>query len=129
MSVDWSTRPGLPAPVRAALQALQFSSGTDSLKSLGDSEWERLLAWCDRMQVTLVLADLARPVLPEAARLRTDHDLVNNRERSRRQLSALHEAGESLGSAGVEYVLLKGFAHGPDYTREPWLRHQCDLDL
>jgi MFS family permease len=127
--MDWSKRSRLPFAIRAALQALQFRSGADSLKDLGELEWERLLAWCDRMQLTLVLAELARPVLPETVRLRTDRDLGNNRERLRRQASALLEADAALRSAGVDYVLLKSFTHGLGYTAQPWLRQQCDLDL
>lgn len=129
MRVDWGRRFELPAAVRAALQSLQFSSGSDSLKNLDDPEWERLLAWCDHMQLTLVLAELVRPVLPESVRLRTDRDLDNNRERLRRQVSALLEADASLQSAGVEYLVLKGFTHDSGYLAHPWLRHQCDLDL
>lgn len=129
MSIDWSMRSRLPPAIRAALRALQFRSGAGSLKDLDEPQWERLLAWCDRMQLTLVLADLARPILPETVRLRTGRDLENNRERLRRQASALLEADAALRSAGVEYVLLKSFTHGLGYTREPWLRQQCDLDL
>lgn len=129
MSVDWSRRSALPVEVRAAMQALRMGSDVGALRSLNEAEWERLLAWCDRMQLTLILADLARPVLPEAVRRRTDRDLENNRVRLNRHLCALGEAGAALRSAGVEYILLKGFTHGADYVLQSCLRQQCDLDI
>ena len=130
MSVDWSKRSALPPAERAALQALQFDPEiVGSLDGLSDLEWRGLLARCDRMQITLVLAEIGRPGLPEWVRERTDRDICNNRERQRRQLLALEQADTALREPGVEYVLLKGFTHGGDYAPFPWLRHQCDLDF
>lgn len=129
MSIDWSKQSRVPLAIRAALQALQFGAGANSLKTLDEAQWEQLLAWCDRMQLTLILAELAGPILPGAVRLRTDRDLSNNRERLRRQAAALLEADAALRSAGVDYVLLKSFTHGAGYISQPWLRQQCDIDL
>jgi hypothetical protein len=43
--------------------------------------------------------------------------------------AALLEITDSLASRNIEFVLLKGFAHSPEFTPDPLLRAQTDLDL
>jgi hypothetical protein len=128
--LNWKECSTLPRFARAALQALRLDDPDHSaLEQLDDREWRNLLAFTDRMKVTLVLAHRQEDALPEWVRERTARDLAGNRERCRKLWSAFDEIDRSFSSYKVPYLLLKGFTHGEDYLAPSWLRHQCDLDL
>ncbi len=128
--IDWENRDGLPRAARAVLCALRFDSRTPRVfAELTEQDWRDFLTYCDRMKVTLIVADRWLKYFPEPVRLRVEHDLANNRLRYQRHLVALREIDAAFRTEQIEYLLLKGFSHGPEYVSPTWLRHQCDLDF
>lgn len=126
----WETCAALSQAARAVLCSLRFDSPNPQLfADLDERGWRDLLAYCDHMKITLIVADRWLNYFPDWARLRLERDLANNRERHSRQLAALREIDLAFRAAGIEYLLLKGLSHDAGYVSPPWLRHQCDLDL
>jgi MFS family permease len=112
------------------LAALRFNSPDRSqLAQLTGSEWKQALAFADRSQLTLPLALTCRECLPDWVRQRVDRDLENNAERWRRIQSAYAEAGTAFRAQGLEFLVLKGFTHCPDFVADPRHRPQFDIDL
>ena len=129
-TVDWNLCAALPQAARAALCALRFDSASPlEFKRMAAGEWREFLSYCDRMKITLAVADRCRERFPEWVRSRTDRDLENNLRRYERQWAAFDEIDSAFRGANVEYLLLKGFTHGADYISPAYLRQQCDLDL
>jgi len=62
-------------------------------------------------------------------RQRLDRDLKNNAERWRRIQSAYAQASAAFQAHGLEFLVLKGFSHCPDFVAEPRHRAQYDIDL
>ena len=116
-----------PPHARAVLLALRFSD-TDStaLAALDAAEWRAALDFADRAQLTL---PLARFGLPVSVRERVAKNLADNAERFERTKTAYNEAARALEAAGVETLVLKGFAHAPWFVPDPRLRPQYDIDL
>jgi len=62
------TDAGLPAPVLAVMEALQFRApSTARLRALDDDAWDPLLDWCDRRQISFVLNSACGRELPVRA--------------------------------------------------------------
>lgn len=83
-----------------------------------------MLAFCDRTLLTLpfgLVCDQARPLL--AAKF------AANAERWQRTKEAYTEIATAFHAAGLEFVVLKGFSHCPDFVADPRHRAQYDLDL
>jgi MFS family permease len=99
------------------------------LRALGTSEWEKLLALCDAAQLTLLLRQLCRPHLPDWVLARVDRDYLKNALRFERLRTAAFEISDVLKDRSIDFVLLKGFAHSPDFTSDPLVRAQGDIDL
>ncbi|MGH9665916.1 MAG: nucleotidyltransferase family protein, partial [Bryobacteraceae bacterium] len=122
--------PKIPQYVRAVLAALRFTSPQrESLAGLAADEWDKVLAFCDRTQLTLPLALACRESLPEAVRSRIDRSLAANAERWQRTRAAYCEAAAAFASEELEFAVLKGFSQCPDFVDDPRLRVQYDLDL
>ena len=120
----------IPPEVRALLHALQLSRpDTTSLQKLSEREWTSLLDFCDIAHLTLPVAQLPMMGFPNwvVERLRTN--LSDNALRFERVKATYREAAEALGRAGVEHVVIKGFAQSPDYVPDPRLRRQSDIDI
>ena len=96
--------------MKRILESLRFDTGQPIL--LSDSEQY----FCDRHQITLLLQ-------------RNEKNLAANRERIRRIKAAFWRVQETLDAAGIEFVVLKGFANWERYWADPELRLQYDLDL
>jgi MFS family permease len=120
----------MPQYGMAVLGALQFSDpDTKLLKSLNETEWNRVLHFCDASQLTLILGHLCRPSLPEWVRTRIDLNYRSSTERFARLNASLFEILDSLQSKNINVVTLKGHAHSPHFTPDPMLRVQGDIDL
>jgi hypothetical protein len=103
----------LPPPVRALLQLL---SGSAPDPPLNEHQQRVLLELADRTHCTLFwTGDKIR--------------LANNMDRRRRLWLAYDEVAAELSNRGIEFVLLKGFAHESDSGLDPARRYQSDLDL
>jgi predicted MFS family arabinose efflux permease len=120
----------LPRHGIALLEALQFSR-TDcaGLERLGRGDWEKLLALCDDTQLTLLIGHLCRPFLPDWVRVRIEKNYLDNSYRFDRLKEGIFEISSRFAQRSLEFCLLKGFAHSPDFTPDPLLRAQGDIDI
>jgi len=100
----------LPTPARALLQSL---SGHAVDPPLRENEQNELLELADRTHCTLYLTG----------------GNARNVERRKRLWAAHDEAAAVLTTNGIEFVVLKGFAHEVDSGLDPACRYQSDLDI
>lgn len=120
----------LPAYGTALIKALRFSEPDFSLlRHLDPSEWKNLLGLTDKSQVTLLLSFLAGDFLPEDIRHRIARNSLDNTYRFERLKTSLIEIATELNRASINFCLLKGLTHSPDFTPDPLLRAQGDIDL
>jgi len=120
----------IPVEVVALLSALQLREPNSTcLKGLSDTEWSKLLAFCDLAHLTLALAQLPSEGFPVWVVERLNTNLIDNTRRFKRVKNTYKEAAEALSTAGVEHIAIKGFTQCPDYVEFPGLRMQSDLDL
>src|SRR5580700_8706489 len=108
------------------MAALSFSedsmhAGHAILRNLTDSEWEEVLHFTSSNGITLLTATLCRDDLPPGLAQRIDRDIDRNTERLRRLRSALTTVSGQLDAEQIDYLLLKGFSLGPEYTLDPRL--------
>jgi len=130
----WLENPRIPRHVAAVMAALSFpddvrQQGCAALGSLSDSGWKRSLDFTRHAAITLVLGASCRESLPAWVRDGIDRDITRNTERLARLRSELSLVSERLGAERIEFVLLKGFSVGPEYTLDPRLRMHYDFDL
>lgn len=122
--------PHLPPSVAAILSALRLSGASrDGLGELSESGWKEVLAFSDRAQLTLPLLGACGAALPANVQERLQTNLAGNTERWARARIAYAELADALRSANIEWLVLKGFAHCPDYVGDPRWRVQYDFDL
>jgi hypothetical protein len=105
---------------RFAFAALNLSRTPD------ETGWRNLLAFADRTQLTLLLANA--PGQPEWVRREIAGRAEKNLERLHRLQSAYRELSTAFDAEVIEYVLLKGFTHAA-FGIDPALRVQYDLDV
>ncbi len=128
--IDWASNNEVPRSLSSALAALRFDeSSTTGLERLSDDEWWDCLHACDRARLTLLLAERAADLMPESVAERVARDVLNNRRRLRRLEDDYLRMALQLGSAGLDHVLLKGFAQEPALAPDRSRRPQYDLDL
>jgi predicted MFS family arabinose efflux permease len=130
----WLQNPHIPRNVAAALAGLSFredvrEQGCTILRELSDAEWEALLEFTHQSAITLVLGASCRKDLPAWVRDRIDRYIARNTERLARLRAELALVSRRLESDHIEFVLLKGFSLGPEYTLDPRLRMHYDFDL
>ncbi len=119
----------LPKPVAAVIEALRFSGRSlAALETLRDAEWREVLIFCDRAQLTLVLA-LTPPPGPDWVRRRLAQNLANNTVRRARLREVFSEIAAALDAHGIKPIVLKGFANEKSYAPDPRARVQYDIDL
>jgi Uncharacterised nucleotidyltransferase/Major Facilitator Superfamily len=120
----------IPDHARAVLASLHVERPDASgLSSLSETDWQRVLHLCDRSQLTLLLGESAWEVMPAWVRLRTRRNSRGNEQRFTRLKAEFAAISHALHSRGIEFVALKGFTHSPEFTPDPRLRVQGDLDL
>ena len=124
------SRAQIPRYALAVLKALQFTTpDLNLLAELDESEWKQLLHFCDTAQLTLLIRDVARDVLPDWVRARVDGNYRDNETRFNRLKSMALELSVALAGRSIDFTMLKGFAHSPVFTPDPLLRAQGDIDL
>jgi MFS family permease len=112
------------------MEALSFAdSRRDGLRAMTHSEWTDMLSHWGLVRLTLPLRQRCGDDLPVWVREQIDRNVVDNTERFRRIREGYLEIAEALRDAGVEYVVLKGFAQWPAYMQSPRFRTQTDIDL
>jgi predicted MFS family arabinose efflux permease len=128
--VERSTNLGIPCYGTALLEALHLTNRNHhNLAALDEAEWQKLLALSDSTQVTLLLGHYGKPFLPELIRARIEKNSLDNAERFQRLTAAVAAIAGCFASRSVEFCVLKGFTHSPDFTPDPLLRAQGDIDL
>ena len=112
------------------MAALQFSPPRRAhFFDFSDDDWKQALAFSDRARLTLPLGLTCRDWLPEPVRTRIDRSFAVNAARWLRIKAAYEEIAAAFADQGLEFVVLKGFSHCPDFASDPRHRHQYDLDL
>ena len=117
-------------PLRAILDALRLPQGDPTkLRSLTEPEWSELLRLTDSSHLTLTLHALCPGAFPPAVQSRLQQNARNNARKFARLKSEFHEIASTLAAHNLEFIVLKGFTHSPDFTPDPLWRAQSDLDL
>jgi hypothetical protein len=112
------------------MQFLRFQGRcTHGLSELGEREWRDLLAFCDTAQLTLLLGSVAGDALPGWVRDRIRGNAADYAPRFCRLKRSLLEIGTAFERRGIDYAVLKGIAHAPDFIADPMLRAASDIDL
>jgi hypothetical protein len=119
----------LPEHALAVLEALRFPGDSSRLAALNDSSHRKVLEFCDPAQFTLLLNSMCRDALPAWVQARIDRNIQDYSQRFERLKQSLFEIAGVLEARGIEFVLLKGLAHSPDFTPDPLLRAQGDIDI
>jgi len=105
------------------------SPETAGLTRLSDDEWKKALQFSDHMHLTLALGTECGNPFPGWVRERLDGNLRDNALRWEKAKAAYHEVSARFKSTGLEFLVLKGFSHFPDFVSDPRRRTQYDLDL
>ncbi|MGD0498114.1 MAG: nucleotidyltransferase family protein [Bryobacteraceae bacterium] len=120
----------VPRYTRAALEALGFDgAGSGLLRALDDAEYRSLLRFCDKAHLALTLHHFHGDAMPGWVRDRLERNLHDYSKRFARLKAALFEIADALERRGIEFIVLKGLTHSPEYTPDPLLRAQGDIDI
>ncbi len=126
------------ALVQCVVQSLRATGPREEsparLRAFGERDWQRVLPWLDESGLGLyflkrVSDSNSLDTLPARIRVQLQQNLAINR----RRLSVMKEEFDSLNrnftAAGVNYVVLKGFALIPEFCPDAALRSQYDYDF
>ena len=120
----------IPPHITAVLSALKFSgSRREPLRALSDSEWEDFLSRWGILRLMIPLRRTCGDFLPEWVRSRIDLNLADNAQRFERTKVVYLECADALRDIGADHIVLKGFAHSPDFVDHPRFRPQSDIDI
>jgi hypothetical protein len=120
----------MPPEVAALMAALQHNlADTRQLQQLGDEEWNKLLTFTDRANLTLTLAQFDCKGFPLWVMGRLQSNLTYNALRFERVKATYIEAAAALLKMDVEHIVLKGFTQFPNFVCNPRGRAQSDLDF
>ncbi len=112
------------------LEALQLQgSRTETLGSVSDAEWNRVLSDWYTIRLTLPLRQTCGEKLPSWVRERIEVFLADNVLRFERIKASYLRAAEAMKRAGADHVVIKGFTLTPGYAEHPKFRPQSDIDL
>jgi predicted MFS family arabinose efflux permease len=75
------------------------------------------------------LGSRAGAALPERIRSRIQTNSLDNAHRFERLNRSLAAIVQCFTARGIDFCVLKGFTHSPDFTPDPLLRAQGDIDL
>ena len=120
----------IPPHLTTLLEALKFCGARrDALRTITDSEWKNILSHWGFVRLTLPLRHICGDDLPNWVREQIDQNIGDNTERFCRIRKDYVEIATVLREAGVEHLVLKGFAQWPAYMQSPRFRAQSDIDL
>jgi Uncharacterised nucleotidyltransferase len=121
---------GVPSFFPGALEALRLSGAkTHGLAELTDAQWRALLAFGDLAHLTIPLVRACGDSVPGWVRLRSDQNLADNTLRVKRIAATYIEMARAFDEAGIEHLVIKGFAQYPDFVDCLEQRMQSDIDL
>jgi len=125
-----AARARIPRYARAVLEALRFHDcDTGLLRDLSDADYRKLLGFCDKARLALLLDRFHGDALPAWVRERLQGNLRDYSQRFARLKESLFETADAFERAGIEFAVLKGMTHAPEFTPDPLLRAQGDIDL
>jgi predicted MFS family arabinose efflux permease len=120
----------IPAYALAALEALRFDmDGTGRIRKLDDAGLRSVLAFADPAQLTLTLDSVCGDALAEWVRSRIGRNRRDYAARFVRLENALGEIADEFDRRGIDFLVLKGSTHSPEFTPDPLLRAHGDIDL
>jgi len=104
------------------------------LKTFSGHDWKQVLPWLDESGLALyLLRRLSNLKSPDSLPGEIRKQLRCNQATNQRRLSIMKEEFASLhrrfAAAGVDYVVLKGFALIPEFCEDAALRSQYDYDF
>jgi hypothetical protein len=112
------------------MAALRFDDPRpEALLRLLESDWKQLLEFGDLAHLTLPLTLQNQATVPDWVWARAGQNLADNRERGRRIAEAYREIADAFAGAGVDHLVIKGFAQYPDFASALDTRMQSDIDL
>jgi hypothetical protein len=114
----------LPPHVSTLFQMLAIPARS---RALSAADWRSILEFADRTQLTLHLRSIAG--LPEWVREEIEARFTRNAKRRFRLREVFTEIAQALSTAGIDFVLLKGFTHETGFGLKPGARVQYDIDL
>ncbi|MFN7997189.1 MAG: MFS transporter [Bryobacteraceae bacterium] len=121
-------RPRVPSTVATALKLLRFHAAPERALDAG-TDWDEVLGFLDRSQLTLVFGAVAGEALPSAVRDRIARNLEENAERLSRIQDLQDRIAQWLDSAAIEFLFLKGTTQYPHFLSDPRFHVQYDVDL
>jgi hypothetical protein len=122
---------------RAVLELLSTKADSGAMKRLGSLDASAvcgLLRWLDQSGLALYFAKhvsdfMSLDRLPLTLRSELERRGVANRDRTKGMLTEFGRINLALRDSGIDYGVLKGFSMIPEFSQEPWLRHQTDVDI
>src|SRR5689334_5488728 len=98
------------------MEALRFDApDLKALRLMDGPTWLETLAICDRTLMSLPLGDACAPALPDWVRKRLEENFRRVAQRADRTRDAFEEIVAQFEEAGLEYLVLKGYAKTPDF--------------
>jgi hypothetical protein len=126
------------ALIRCVVESLRvsgrFEESIARLRQFSERDWQRVLPWLDESGLALyVLRQLSDTNSLAALPAKTRTQLQRNLATNQRRLAVMKEEFDSLNrgftAAGVDYLVLKGFALMPEFCPDAALRSQYDYDF
>jgi hypothetical protein len=111
-------------PVRVLFQLLR---GVSPVQIPAPGDWQQILDFADRTQLTLYLRGCPR--LPLAVERQIEERFARNLVRRQKLQQAFLEIQARMVAAGIQFVVLKGFTHEKGFGLPENQRVQYDLDL
>ena len=110
-----------------------FQEPLARLRTFSRRDWQQTLPWLDDSGLALYLLDRVNrsgssQTLPDEIESRLRGNLDSNRRRLAEMKEEFASLNRCFEAAGVEFVVLKGFALTPDYCPDAGLRSQYDYD-
>jgi hypothetical protein len=128
--ISWQENRRIPPACAAILDTLKFTTvAPRSLPDFSKAEWQQALRFCDESRLTLLAGETCGDKLPSWVGERIRRNLLSNITRMENLRREYVRIANSLEAASVEHVVLKGFAHGPEFGVDIRCRPQYDLDL
>jgi predicted MFS family arabinose efflux permease len=112
------------------LAALQFQDARpDGLRSLSVEEWIDLLTRAEFARLMIPLSQTCAEFIPGWVLGRVEPNIAATGERFERIKADYTAVASAFQQAGVEHLILKGFALCPDFVAHPRFRMQSDIDI
>ncbi len=104
-----------------------------NLASVGQGDWQHGLEWLDQTGLALRLWDRlkasgAQGAVPPGITVRLEQNMADHSSRVAAMAEEFDSINHAFEAAGIDHVVLKGFALAPEYTPDARLRPAYDYD-